>query len=274
MSDISPWISVGALGEAFAPESNVLSCVNDLEGKTIIFNFENGWSIAHQFLANGQLKWHGIDGEVVGEQGDELYSATSLRPGIYFVDFVKAAERATTVSMIIDLNKKIFTALLGQLPERAQAMEPFLTKIAGNKSLSSVSAHFMRGALDQPFTSATERHALTLELIGKRVHYTYSATEKYEHTYLNANFYAWQCLQGSELGLADTDLCHYYKIDEQLYWFIWQEKIVPTLGVVMLDLQQLKTTGKIFGYSSHDFGPTSNFPVGAYARVVSDAPAA
>lgn len=111
---------------------------------------------------------------------------------------------------------------------------------------------------------------MTDELIGKRVYYTYSPTEKYEHVYLNKNLYSWQCLMGSEQGLGDTDLCHYYKIDDSLYWFVWQEKIVPTLGVVMVDLLNLKTTGKIFGYAENDFGATANFAIGAYAQVVGD----
>ena len=65
--------------------------------------------------------------------------------------------------------------------------------------------------------------------------YTYSPTERYEHIYLNEDFYTWQCLMGSEKGLADTDRCHYLKLGEQLYLFVWREKIVPTLGAVVAD---------------------------------------
>ena len=50
---------------------------------------------------------------------------------------------------------------------------------------------------------------------------------------------------------------------------MWREKIVPTLGAVLVDLEQMKTTGKIFGYSGFDFGTVMNFPVGARASLVS-----
>jgi hypothetical protein len=58
------------------------------------------------------------------------------------------------------------------------------------------------------------------------------------------------------------------KIADALYLFIWREKIVPTLGVVMIDLANHKTDGKIFGYAGQDFRQTSNFAVGAYAQVL------
>jgi len=43
---------------------------------------------------------------------------------------------------------------------------------------------------------------------------------------------------------------------------------VPTLGVVMIDLDRMKTGGKIFGYHGNRFDALSNFPVGAHARVL------
>ncbi|WP_311196791.1 MoaF C-terminal domain-containing protein, partial [Pseudomonas protegens] len=92
--------------------------------------------------------------------------------------------------------------------------------------------------------------------------YIYSASEAYEHTYLNANFYSWQCLRGLEHGLADTDRCHYSKIAEQLYLFDWREKIVPTLGLVLIDLKSGRSDGKIFCYQGADFSSAANFPVG------------
>jgi len=57
-------------------------------------------------------------------------------------------------------------------------------------------------------------------------------------------------------------------ISEALYLFVWREKIIPTLGVVMVDLQKMKTTGKIFGYEDSNFEKLSNFPVGAFAKVL------
>ena len=74
--------------------------------------------------------------------------------------------------------------------------------------------------------------------------------------------------QGVEQGLCDTDRAHYYKIAEQLYLFVWREKIVPTLGLVMIDLQQHRSDGKIFGYQGADFDALSNFPVSSHCSVL------
>lgn len=101
---------------------------------------------------------------------------------------------------------------------------------------------------------------------GKRIEYTYSPTERYERIYLNEQLYTWHCLDGSEKGLADTDRCDYRKIAEDLYLFVWREKIVPTLGIVLLDLAQLKTTGQILGYQGFDFAAVTSFSASGRVR--------
>jgi hypothetical protein len=50
--------------------------------------------------------------------------------------------------------------------------------------------------------------------------------------------------------------------------FVWREKVVPTFGVVVVDLEQMKTTGKIFGYRDFTCDSLVNFPVGARARLL------
>ena len=97
-------------------------------------------------------------------------------------------------------------------------------------------------------------HLPTDELVGKRVQYVYSQTEAYEHIYLNEDLYTWQCLRGSEQGLADTDRCHYRRIADGLYLFVWREKVIPTLGVVLVDWACKRSNGKLFGYEGSDFG--------------------
>ena len=43
---------------------------------------------------------------------------------------------------------------------------------------------------------------------------------------------------------------------------------IPTLGAIMLDLDRMKTTGKIFGYADDAFTTVSNFQVGAYSKLL------
>jgi len=185
------------------------------------------------------------------------------------LSFVPSEVSASAITAVLDRNRGIATVVLGQLPSPTEAAETLLERIDRGAELTSVRATFLAGAIDASMTPATARHEETRELIGKRVEYTYSSTERYEHIYLNEAFYCWHCLAGSEKGLADTDRCHYRKIAPDLYLFVWREKIVPTLGIVLVDLAQLRTTGQIFGYRGFDFAAVTSFPVGARARIVS-----
>jgi hypothetical protein len=268
MPDPSPWITVGELAHAFAPDSNAPPLTQDLAGKTFTFALESGQVIKHRFDAGERLVWEIIEGTGTGRRSDEGYLAVKIREGIYFVDYVRRQEPATTVTLVIDLDRAILTALIGRLPEPSETKLTLMQRIAAGKELTSVEALFLSGAVDAPFAAGTPRHGSTDELVGRRVEYTYSATERYEHVYLNERFYTWHCLLGSEKGLADTDRCHYYKLAEQLYLFVWREKIVPTLGVVVVDLEHMRTAGKIFGYEGGDPGRLANFPVGARAQLL------
>ncbi len=164
-----------------------------------------------------------------------------------------------------DRNQGNFTAVYGQLPDEAQTRLDAFSRVEQGLPLTAVEAEFRFGTLDDADAAPP---GFTDELIGMRNMYTYSPTERYEHIYLNDNFYAWQCLDGVEKGLADVDRCHYVKVAEQLYLFVWREKIIPTLGVVMIDLQGMRTDGKILGYQGSDFSALSNFAVGAHAQVL------
>lgn len=149
----------------------------------------------------------------------------------------------------------------GRSRRAAGRLQPGRTRIAADRG----EARFVFARLDaQPGPLP----GFTTALVGMRNQYTYSPTERYEHIYLNDNFYAWQCLDGVEKGLADVDRCHYVQVAEDLYLFVWREKIIPTLGVILIDLQQMRTDGKIMGYQGSDFGALSNFPVGASAKIL------
>ena len=50
--------------------------------------------------------------------------------------------------------------------------------------------------------------------------------------------------------------------------FIWREKIVPTLGILLIDLVGLKTDGVIIGNDGFDAETIVHFAVGARAEVL------
>ena len=262
------FIQVGDLAEGFAPDSHILPSVGDFAGQTLRLHFADGSVIEHVFETASDLTWTVVAGAEAGHSGVDHYRATSVRDGIYFIDFIKHSARATTVSLVVDIRRGLFTAVIGTLPTEAETRLDAFSRVEQGRELTAVKTVFAHGTVNRPLTLAEELHQPTRELIGMRNLYTYSPTERYEHIYLNENFYAWQCLDGVEKGLADVDRCHYFKIDRNLYLFVWREKIIPTLGVVMIDLDRLKTDGKILGYQGNNFAELSNFPVGALAQVL------
>lgn len=263
------WIPVGALGDAFEPDNNCLPPVQDLAGRTMTLHFEGGLVIRHDFGRDNTIHWQIIAGEGAKLSDTDTCVTTRPRAGVYFVDFVKGSERAASVSLVLDLDSGVCLAAIGQLPDAGEAASSPLDRIAAGRKLSDVKCTFLRGTIDTPFAENAPMPKPTLDLVGKRVEYRYSKEENYEHIYLNEHFYTWHCLEGSELGLCDTDACHYYKVRDDLYLFVWCEKIIPTLGIICIDFRSMKTTGKIFGYESNDLTTTRNFGVGAYAKVIS-----
>jgi len=262
------WITVGALADGFAAAAFLLPDA-ELAGQILTLHFANGWTIEHRFDKES-VHWQMADNH---SHGSAPYRATSIRPDVYFVDFLKTEDgQHYSVSLVLDMQARAFTAVLGQLPH-AQALESSLyTRARASLPLTQVSAEFLHGSINTPWHEGACPHTATRELLGLRNRYRYSPTEVYEHIYLNENFYTWHCLQGVEQGLAETDLCHYWKITEQLYLFVWREKIIPTLGVVLIDLAQHRSDGKICGWKDDQFGELTNFRMASHCETVNQTP--
>jgi hypothetical protein len=265
---------VGELEQAFEKESNIFPQTSALVGKQLPINFENGLILELRFASAKTLLWRELSRAGNPQWTKANYLCNEVRKGVYFVDFLNRRERATTISLALDTGEGIGMAVIGQLPTRRETREGLLDRVAAGRELTSVRASFLHGSIGRPFREGVTRiHPATTELVGNRIEYTYSPTERYEHVYLNSGFYTWHCLAGAErtgdVGLADTDRCHHFKLGDKLYLFSWQEKIIPTHGVVIVDLDAMRTCGKIFGYRGNDFRKLANFPVGARARLLS-----
>ena len=262
-------IPVGELAVGFS--ENALQPSYDLVGKTFTLYMEDGTPVENIIKDKEVLKWEVTDGPGKGEKGHAEYLATTPRKGIYFIDFLVFDGTTKSVSIVLDFNKGIATGVFGWLPNEEAVKIPMWIRGQKKMRLSPVNVEVWHASIDKPMTQQTERHQQTTDLIGKRIQYNYSARDAYEHVYLNDHLYTWHCIAGNEKGQADTEICFYYKIDENLYFFSWQEKIVPTLGVVMvnLDPEKMKTTGKLFGYEGTDYGKVINLPIGAFATILS-----
>ncbi|MGA7204700.1 MAG: MoaF C-terminal domain-containing protein [Specibacter sp.] len=259
MNEVPEFISVGALGEGFAVDSNILPENSGLDGRSLTLRFHGGRVHECAIRDGGTVAWDGR--EFTGR-------ITSIRNDIYFVDFLIGEDAKESVSLVVDTSTGQVTMVEGSLPDEAEAFVGAFERVRDNKELTGVGATISHGTLDGGPGGVP--HAPTEELVGLRNRYRYSPGEVYEHVYLNENSYTWHCLEGSERGLCDTDRCHYIKVAEKLYLFIWREKIIPTLGVILIDMDRLKTDGKIFGHKGFDFTSYVNFKVGAAADVLNE----
>lgn len=241
----------------------------ELIGKSMMINYENGNKAIYEFLDYETLKVKYIN-EETEDKISAIYTAVSPRHNIYVVDFIWSFGDTKSVTIVVDLNKNIATTLIAKLPNEKEVSVSQFERGDKGLPLTSVKAEFMHASVDTEFNENTLKHEFTKELLGKRILFKYSSNDEYEHIYLNENYYTWHCVKGLENGLCDTDKCYYLKIEENLYWFTWLEKVVPTVGTVVedLDLNKMRSYGKIYGYESYDMGKVTNFPVGSYAKLL------
>ncbi len=248
-----------------------LEQAQELVGNEIKLYYENGQIVTYGFLDSECLKV-----KYQGAGDDELYacvySAVSPRKDIYIIDFIQSYGQTQSVTTVIDLRKEIATTMMAILPTKEEADISQLVRAEKGLPMTSVTASFLHASIGKVFTKETQKHNFTTELIGKKIQFRYSTNDVYEHIYLNDKFYTWHCTQGIELGLCDTDRCYYLKLEENLYWFTWLEKVVPTIGTVIEDLDEgkMRSYGKICGYDSYSTGKITNFQVGSYATHVNE----
>jgi hypothetical protein len=260
------YISVGELSVGFS--ENTLPSTGCLAGKKIELYLASGKTIRMTFIDNSTVNWEMTDG-AAKEESVCAYRAIVPRNGILFIDFVVTRTGNKSVSIILDMGRRCATLVTGTLPTLQEVMIPPIVRAEKSMPLTSVEAVFEHAAIDEPFSDATPRHERTTDLVGERIMWVYSSKDAYEHIYLEENSYTWHCIAGNEKGLADTDRCFFYKIAEKLYLFVWTEKIVPTLGVIIEDLTIMRSSGKIFGYAGYDMnGPITNFPVGSFGKLL------
>ncbi len=262
--DEREYITVKELSEGFS--ENALQPTELLIGREIELHYESGKKARFTFIDVGTLRWETTDESKKSEIMTCRSTAIAPREGLFLVDFLTPSDDRS-VSIVLDKREGCATIVSGLMPSAEEVMIPLIVRARRGIPLTSVQVFFEHAAIDTPFSDGTTRHERTKDLIGERIQWVYSSKDAYEHIYLNENMYSWHCIAGNEKGLADTDRCFYYKVGERLYLFVWIEKIVPTLGVVLEDLDTMRSCGKIFGREGYDMnGRPANFPVGSFGR--------
>lgn len=227
----------------------ILPTLTDLEGIVFELFFTHGGRSKYQ-LKKQYIHW--LD-PLSYKPRRAKYRATSLRSGIYLIDYM--FERKS-FSIILDLHNQIFTKVTSLLPNH-------FNKNLIESAPPTIDFSITRGSLDKPYIQDQLLHHQTDELIGSSYIFRYGVDRVYEHTYIDKEHYTWHCLAGNDVGTIDTNSCRYYKIANQLYLLIWVDKTLPSLGLMLLDLEILRGDGKICGYLPELAGLT-NLPIGPY----------
>lgn len=228
------WPAVSVMLEGFGAQT--LPPTSDLAGTTLILLGDEGSRTTYAFHSSDTLMWEtsGSDG-IDSSAATCTYKAIEARDGIFIVDFVTGeGQDARDITMIYDRNRGIATT----------GTSSFVPTRDGVRSVT----RFVHSTT--PETSTADKHERSAGLVGKRIYYRYSDTEAYEHIYLSPGTYTWHCIRGGERGLADTDKCMAFEVAEDLYIFFWTEKVMTVEAVLLLDLREQRSIGRMFGWDA------------------------
>ena len=260
MDNKRDFVTISELSDGF--NEYALPQCEDFLGRTMSLHLENGSILNYRFVSADALVFTENDLVPIAA----MYTLAAPRKGIYYLNCVVSYGDTRSVTAVIDTEKKIATVSIGTLPTKEEAMVSQITRGEMGLPLSSVRADFFPAAVDGPFCLDTPRHEKTSDLVGHRIRFIYSANDEYEHIYLTDKSFTWRCLRGIEAGLADTELCYYYKVADKLYWFVWCERVVPTIGSVIEDMSAMRSYGNLYGYEDYSCRRVRNFPAGSYAK--------
>lgn len=229
MQDFVPeeeWPRVSVMLEGFGAPS--LPDSEALVGEDMTVDQDIAAAVRFRFLSRNRLA-RSVEGEV-GES-EHPYRAVEVRPSIFYVDLVAGESVAThDISLVIDLTDGRVTTADTYLVDRDGRVRTTTDFISGR----------VRGA--GPIVPRERTDAL----VGKRVYYRYSDVEAYEHVYLNAGTFVWQCVKGGEKGLADVEQCKTFELADDLVIFFWTETVMPVDSFLVIDLKAHRSIGRMF----------------------------
>jgi hypothetical protein len=223
---VEDWPNLTAMVESFGEP--VLPPTEALARRDVELRLEDGRKVRYEFLDGRTLRRWSADDVFT----DDRYTAIEARPGIYLVDVLSGqGDRAEDITVVLDVERgraTIATSTLFVRDGETRARTEFVHASIGD-------------AAPAPFAASTG-------LVGKRIHYRYSERDAYEHVYLNAGTFTWHCIHGAEQGLADTEQTRTWEVAEDLYLFFWTESVMPVEAVLLIDLQHMRSLGRMFGW--------------------------
>lgn len=231
------WPTVSTMLEGFGEQT--LGASSSLAGTSIVLLDENGSSTEYIFETATTLRWRS-DAAHGATTGTATYKAIEAREGIFIVDFVVGDgvdARNTTF---------VYNATTGVATSGFSTFVKGEDKVRGNTDFIHATT---------PESTNAPAHPRSSELVGKRIYYRYSDTEAYEHIYLTPGAFTWHCIRGGEQGLADTERCMTFDVADDLYLFFWTEKVMTVEAVLLVDLREKRSIGRMFGWDDSSQEP-------------------
>lgn len=222
------WPPVSAMLDGFGDQT--LPASPALAGTTFRLPADDGSIAEYVFDSESALTWTAAGGDAT-TSGTAPYKAIEARPGIFIIDFIRGEGlNSENVTIILDHNTGAATT----------AVSSFTTVDGKTRSTTEFSQTNTDGS--------PVLHERSSGLVGKRIYYRYSDVETYEHIYLNPGIFTWNCIRGGEAGLADTDRCMTWDVAEDLFIFYWTEKVMTVEAVLLVDLREQRSIGRMFGW--------------------------
>jgi len=232
--------------------TNRLPCTDALAGKSLKITLKNGRKL--DFTCNDK---HSLTWREAGAASSEWYEAIQVAPDVCFLDITFTARP-----------KEAQTLIVNQTTRRVLSIRSIVREEGTYAGEPRVAQEFLPGVLEAgPVSPASQEPAPTRDLIGLRAFYTYSPEHMYEHTYLSAERYCWQCLIGVQRGHGDVDMASTYKFDEAQYVFTFREFIIPVASVFFFNFMDMRSTGKFLGVTAA--GAIANNPAGSFIEKAS-----
>jgi len=232
--------------------TNRLPSTDALIGRQIAVDLKNGRRLAFRFDEKHALTW-------TEERSftRQWYEAILVAPDVYFIDITFTIRPKEALTVIVNFSTG-----------RVLSIRSVVRDEGSYQGEPRVAQEFIPGTLaGMPISPVSPEPAPTRDLIGLREVSTYGPGHTYEHIYLNAERYCWQCLVGVQRGQGDVDMASYYKFDDQLYIFTFREFIIPVASVFFFNFFDMRSTGKFLGVTSE--GAIENRQAGAFMEKVS-----
>jgi len=228
------WPDVSVMLDGFgAPD---LPASDALVGRTLPIDYDDHTTVTYRFDTVDSVSVS-VDG---GTPAAAAYRSVEARPGIHLID-VLLGDGADTRNITTVLNLadgRVTTAASGIAPVDG-VMRTHTAFLSGRVQGA--------GAIDpRPRTDA---------LVGKRIYYRYSPTERYEHIYLTGGTFVWHCIDGGEKGLADVDETRTFALADDIVIFFWKEGVMPVDSFLVVDLAEKRSIGRMFCWEASTSEP-------------------